>query len=681
MRYWKTTMDNTTALRQFEQSLRRRSPDRSTATHYLSDVRQFQRFCPKPWLDVTRADIDAFVDDGQAQGWTLRAATLQRRVAALKVFFEFCAAETESLDRPNPVQPRRHAPKRGQRLPRDLSDETLQAVWLVIDHPRDQVWFTLMLRAGLRVGEVVGLKRRDLLSPATATTPARLRVEGKGRKERMVYLSADAYAVLERWLQQSPGGADTPVCPNRRGQPMTVNGLQERLRHYCQLAGVDATCHQLRHTFARQLVEHDLPVTTLSKLMGHDYLSTTQIYLAGADPQVRQAYTDAMDRWEHVLPSLPPVEDPPPAPAVPPLASPPLAAPTPDPEIPPAAPTDWAPSLPAWVREPCLAYVHHQARNWKPSQQRRHSQRLLRALAQFWRWQLTRRPVQAWTELARADLRAFVDDCLARQRSPSLVKNVLYPLWGVLRQRREAGDPIPESVFRLELPKGRELTPRHLTEAEATRLEQHMRAHLVHDTPDARRDAAWYFVLAHTGLRLNELVDLRRADLDLPGTRLHIDQGKGRKDRVVYLSATAVLALERYLAQVPERPAEASLFYRHAMVPMEYRWVQYQLRVLGEAAGVPDVSPHRLRHTFATRLINLGVPVTTIQKLLGHDNLNTTQRYAHVADPTAEREYRHAMQTLEAEAGALSLAPLSLSALLATTAARDCVKQPLDNSL
>lgn len=207
------------------------------------------------------------------------------------------------LDRPNPVQPARPAPRRGQHLPRDVSEEILLQLWAVIGHPRDQVWFTLMLRAGLRVGEVVRPKRGDILTPATPTRPARLRVEGKGRKERVVYLSADAYAVLDRWLQEVPGAADTPLCPNRRGQAMTVNGLQERLRHYCRQAGVAMTCHQLRHTFARQLVEHDLPVAMLSKLMGHDRLSTTQLYLAAADPQVRQAYAEAMARWD---PSLPP---------------------------------------------------------------------------------------------------------------------------------------------------------------------------------------------------------------------------------------------------------------------------------------------------------------------------------------------------------------------------------------
>jgi hypothetical protein len=73
-------MDNTTALQKFEQQLRRRSPERSTPVHYVSDVRQFQQFCPKPWSEVTRADLGAFVDHGLDLGW--KSTTLQRRVAA-----------------------------------------------------------------------------------------------------------------------------------------------------------------------------------------------------------------------------------------------------------------------------------------------------------------------------------------------------------------------------------------------------------------------------------------------------------------------------------------------------------------------------------------------------------------------------------------------------------------------
>lgn len=151
----------------------------------------------------------------------------------------------------------------------------------------------------------------------------------------------------------------------------------------------------------------------------------------------------------------------------------------------------------------------------------------------MWHWQLARRPLQTWADLTRADVQAFVDECVARKWSASTVKNVLYPSWGVLPLRRAQGETIAESLFRLELPKEGEHTPRHLSEAEATQLERHLRTYLAHDTPEAQLDAAWYFVLAHTGIRLGELIDLRYGDLDLADGRLRIDQGKGHKDRIV----------------------------------------------------------------------------------------------------------------------------------------------------
>lgn len=685
-------MDNNTALLEFERYLRRRYPERSTAKHYLSDLRQFQKVCAKLWAEVRPQDIDVFADYGQRQGW--KPATLTRRVAALKTFFEFWATETNTLDCPNPVQPERHAPKRGQRLPRDVSDEVLEQLWLALNQPRDQVWFTLMLRGGLRVSEVVALNRGDILSPAMDGQPARVRVLGKGRKERVIYLSVDAYAVVARWLALMPGKTDSPLCPNARGKRLTVNGLQDRLRHAAEKAGVSVTCHQLRHTYARHLVEHDLPVTTLSKLLGHACLSTTQIYLTGADPHVRDAYTAAMTHWEQATPLGPTASAAPPSavlaksPAAPtPLSPAPVVERAPSPPLlltPPKSAVPWAADLPEWVRTPCLAWVEQQARHWKPSYGQRHRQHRLRVLAQFWHWQQARRPLRAWAELTRADVQAFVDECVARRRSASTVKNVLYPLWGVLRLRQAQGEIIPESLFRLELPKEGERTPRHLSEVEATQLERHLRAYLVHDTPQARRDAAWYFVLAHTGMRLGELVDLRYGDLDLAGGRLRIDEGKGRKDRIVYLSTTARQAVEHYLAGLPAQDPDTPLFYRAPGAPLAYRWVQFRLRQLGEEAGVAHVSPHRLRHTLATRLINQGVAVTTIQKILGHVDLNTTQRYARVADPIVERDYQQAMARLEQQAQSLSLAPVPLDALLAATFSglpRSYVTKPLDNSM
>jgi site-specific recombinase XerD len=676
-------MDNATALQEFERSLRRRFPDRTTPVHYVSDVRQFQRGCIKPWAEVTRADVDAFVDGGQTQGW--RPSTLARRVAALKAFFAFCADQSGPPDRPNPVQSERHAPRRGDRLPRDVSDETLDQLWRVIDQPRDQMWFTLMLRGGLRVGEVVTLRRQDIVAPATPERAARLRVMGKGRKERIVPLTADAYTVVARWLVEVPAAPDAPLCPNRHGKPMTVNGLQERLRHYCRKAGVRVTCHQLRHTYARQLVEHELPVATLAKLMGHTSISTTQVYLTGADPQVRRDYQQAMTRWtsDDPSPGTPSATELEPFPTAPPIAEP--ASPPPTPAVGRGQAFEtWGDDLPAWVHDACLDYLRQRQKDWKPSRRGRNSARLLRALARFWRWQLARRPLTGCGDLTRADVQAYVDARLAEGRAPTTITNEVFPALGVLRLRQEQGDPVPDSVFRISWPKDRERLPRDLPEADARRLERHMSAYLSHDTPDCRRDAAVYFLLAHTGLRLSELVDLKRHDVDLAGRRLRIEDAKGRHDRVVCLSPTCVQALQRYLAGQP-LAADAPLICHPTGQPVSYRWVQYQVHRWGEEAGVPAVSCHRLRHTFATRLVNLDVPITTIQRLLGHHDLRTTQRYAHVLDKTAQQQYHDAMVRIEQ---ALSLAPVSLTALTsmpfpdrAPAVPVDVIKDPLDNSL
>jgi integrase len=118
----------------------------------------------------------------------------------------------------------------------------------------------------------------------------------------------------------------------------------------------------------------------------------------------------------------------------------------------------------------------------------------------------------------------------------STVTNTLYPLWGVLRVCEAQGQTIAPSLFRVTPPKDPEPAPRHLSNAEAITLERHLHTYLTQDGPHPRRDAACYFLLAHTGIRLNELLDLRRGDVDQLGQRLRIVEGKGLKDRIVYLS-------------------------------------------------------------------------------------------------------------------------------------------------
>src|SRR5712692_1349078 len=111
----------------FEAYLRRRFPERRTVVDYTSDVRLFARQCAVAWRAVSLHDVDAFVDQQRQAG--LSPATVKRRVAALKTFFDFLAEDSGDLAWPNPVRFKRHAGKQPRRLPRDLSDDTVEQLW------------------------------------------------------------------------------------------------------------------------------------------------------------------------------------------------------------------------------------------------------------------------------------------------------------------------------------------------------------------------------------------------------------------------------------------------------------------------------------------------------------------------------------------------------------------------
>jgi site-specific recombinase XerD len=620
----------------FAAYLTRRFPDRATTKHYVNDMQIFVRAQPKPLPDVTRADIDAFIDAEHARGCA--PATVKRRAASLTTFFAFLAEELDEPTRINPVCMRRHAGRQPQHLPRDLTDLEVRAVLAVIDVVRDLAMVCLMLYAGLRVGEVVTLLRRDVTVPDDPTAPIRLRVMGKGRKERVVYLVRAAFQPVQTYLQTDPPPLPTdPLFRSRMGTAMTVAGIQARVTHYAQCSGVPVTCHRLRHTFGRWMAEGEVPVLTLSRLLGHASIQTTQRYIDGADPQVQHQYEAAIQQLasEHVAPAASPA----------PTPAPPLAAPPPVTVIrPPAPPVDgqrWLPDAPADIREGVLTWLQHQWGIWKPSQRQHHAQKRLGELRGFWQWQLAHRPLTTWVELSTADIAAYMDAELARGIAPKTVKTTLDRVYEVLRYLVGRG-AVPHLPVRpaLTLP---DPLPRHLSPAEVIAIETTLQAQGA-IRPDASTllDQALYYLLCHAGLRISEALDLEVQDVDLAGRRIRVREGKGRRDRVVYLSAPATQALTDYLPSIPHAPGD--LVMSRQSRPLRYEEAWTRIRAIGIAAGVAGVSPHRLRHTYATQLLNHGMSLEGLRSLMGHENLETTLIYARLADTTLEQQYRGAME-------------------------------------
>jgi integrase/recombinase XerC len=668
-------------IREFEYYLKRRYPGSSTAKHYISDLQLFQRLVDKPPREVTRLDVDRFIEHQLARG--LSAATVNRRLASLHHFFEYLADESEDDTWANPVVWRRHRVKEGKPLPRDVSDAEVEWLFATIDHPRDRLMFNLMYQVGLRVGEVAALRVSDLIRADNPAAGVRLRVRGKGQKERVVPLTPDLVQQWHQWLAQRPQVTTDALFLTRRRQGISVRGIQERLNHYCHQAGVQFTCHQLRHTFGRRMAEGEMPLPSLSKLLGHAEITTTQVYIAGAAVEVRADYEAAIDRLETQAPAD--------------------SWTRPEPSLPVHRQADdqkekaatlksheerldlssfWG-DLPPWLTGPLDDYLVHQQRRWTPSQSRHHARTRAQALRQIWRWLVEEQGVSRVAALGRQDVQAYVQARLEAGVAASTLNRELRDLWAFLRFLEDQGQPISPGLFRLARLKEHKPLPRFLDEAAYQRLETQLLSQTHSSTRDDQLDRAWFYLLAHAGLRLGELCDLRLGDLDLAGRRLAVRQGKGMRDRILPLSTTTCQVLGDYLAL--RGPALTDHLLIFAQGQIKPTLVQARLRRYGAAVGVA-VSPHRLRHTLATRLVNAGMDIISIQRLLGHEKLDTTMIYAHVHDTTMERDFYQAMARLATDREQLPipvhLKPVSLADELfshalpsasAQTQAPDCV--------
>lgn len=277
----------------FEKYWRRRKPGKSTALHYASDARIFFKWAngygPE---DITVHVIDWFVDWQQSLG---RApATVRRRIISLRMFFDYYVySQDKDLD--NPVVPRRHYVDCGETLPRSVATPVLDKLFDAVgEHQRDRAIFTLMLHCGLRVGEITRLCLDDILMRGNEL--ARLQVQGKGQKERIVFLSPSGALLLAEYLSVRPKSKSQRIFLNRKGNAITITGIQLQLASYCQKAGIWITCHQLRHTFASRMVEGGMAVTSVQKLMGHTSIRTTQRYIQVSDLQVEQDYKKSIQQ-------------------------------------------------------------------------------------------------------------------------------------------------------------------------------------------------------------------------------------------------------------------------------------------------------------------------------------------------------------------------------------------------
>jgi integrase/recombinase XerD len=238
-----------------------------------------------------------------------------------------------------------------------------------------------------------------------------------------------------------------------------------------------------------------------------------------------------------------------------------------------------------------------------------------------------------------ADLEGWVADLRGRALSPGSIARRISAARSFYRHLVLIGVRDENPAAAVELPRRRRRLPRSLSPAEVERLI--FAANGI--TPRALRDRALVELLYGAGLRVSEAVGLDRAGVDL-GERIVRPLGKGGKERIVPLGHEAVEALRRYLSRgrpYLDRHHRRELFLNAQGGALTRAGAFLILRRLAGSAGLePErVHPHLLRHSFATHLLEGGADLRSVQEMLGHADLATTELYTHVSDRRRRETY------------------------------------------
>lgn len=270
--------------------MKRRNYSAHTIKNYLHTLKQFVIWVDVPIEAVTHKKLLAYLDHLLDRG--LQPKTINCHLDGIRGFYHYLIEE-EQVAMVHPVK-RGYALRLSRPLPRHLRDEEVSRLLQVIHDRRDRALFMLMVRCGLRVEEVARLK----LAALDLRRNQLFVHYGKGAKDRVVYLSADAYEALVQYLRVRPANRVKEVfLVNKgrcRGQAISVRGIQKRLEHYARQAKLKVSCHQLRHTMATQLLNADAALVTIQDLLGHTRIKTTQRYCRVSNLKVQRDYHQAM---------------------------------------------------------------------------------------------------------------------------------------------------------------------------------------------------------------------------------------------------------------------------------------------------------------------------------------------------------------------------------------------------
>lgn len=249
----------------------------------------------------------------------------------------------------------------------------------------------------------------------------------------------------------------------------------------------------------------------------------------------------------------------------------------------------------------------------------------LRQLADF----VAQHGITSWAEVTPEYISDFVADLRARQYAVTSVARKLAAIKSFFHYLIGSGMLASDPAELLDAPRVQKYLPSVLSMEQVQCLFEVVQA----ETPSGQRDLAMLHCLRATGMRVTELVTCDVGQLDL--ARGHIRcRGRNHRDRMLPLSLEAQRALAAYVEDgrrvLRHRPEEKALFLNHHGQRLTRQGFWLILKNYARMAGIEGITPHALRHSFALDMLSRGMDLRSVQELLGHANISTTQIYAHV---------------------------------------------------
>jgi site-specific recombinase XerD len=290
---------------------------------------------------------------------------------------------------------------------------------------------------------------------------------------------------------------------------------------------------------------------------------------------------------------------------------------------------------PEWVRIPLHRFLRLKQRNWPAKNLRQRTWNLFNRLNHMICFFNHHYEWNEWQQMSVRWVEAYIDNRLREGKAANTINWDLIYFRALCLFLIEEGFAVSQSILKLKVLDTPRRLPNPLSLEQVHQVERCIQTAITEAKNDRKqqlavRDLACFYLLWHCGLRISEVCSLLVKDVDLEGGKLFIRNSKARKDRMVYISDTQT----------------AGYIFASRSGFMTPRCLQRRLVAYGNQCDV-SVNARRLRHTFASQMLEASMPVTSLQRYMGHEHLDTTMIYAEVSDPMLQQDYYQGITALD----------------------------------